>query len=315
MFSNKAKAYVAIVIAYTIIGFNPLMLRLTVGSVTALEILTYRLTFAFLGTLIPIIFNKAKIDITWKDVRVLFPVMIVYAIVFFTLQTLALEAIPSAEYGIIFALSPIFAAVLASIFIKEKINRVQILFIISSVSGVIFIMVMKGASLEVFNLRGIILSALTAITLAVITIMLRKVSGRYSAHTITFLVSATGFVTFNIALLFVRISTGTLTQYFAPLADWRILMAALFLGVAGVFGTAFFQSYSLKYVESTKVVVFSNLATAVTIFAGAIFLAESLYWYHLLGTIAIVIGVVGTNRFGNAARAKRMAKSAEKQDG
>ena len=305
MFSNITKAYAAIISAYVIIGFNPLLLRLLAGNVTALENLTYRLTFAFLGTLIPIILRKVKINLTLRDFFALLPIMIVYAIVFFTLQTLALEATPAAEYGIIFALSPIFAAILASVLLKEKINGIQLVFILASVSGVIFIMMMKGGGIEVFNARGVTLSALTAITLAVIAIMLRQISGRYPAHTITFLVSATGFAVFNIALLYTRISTGTLGQYFAPLSDLRVLFASLFLGVAGVFGTAYFQSYSLRYVESTKVVIFSNLSTAVTIFAGAIFLAEQLHWYHLAGTIAIVTGVIGTNRFGNAARARR----------
>jgi len=305
MQSNRSKAYFSIILAFTIIGTNPLILRATVGAVTPLEILTYRLTIAFLCTSIPILLGKVKITLGWRDILTLLPVMIVYAIGFFTFQTLALESIPSTEYGIIFALTPIFAAVIASLFIHEKIKGLQFLFIILSVTGVIFIMIMRGASLDVFNTRGVVLSVLAAVAQAVVAILLRKVSGKYPAYTITFLVSATGFVVFNIALLYFRISTGTIGQYFAPLGDWQVLLAALFLGFAGMFGTAFLQSYGLRYIESAKVVVFSNLATAVTVFAGAIFLADPLYWYHVLGAVAIIIGVIGTNRFGSAAQAEK----------
>jgi len=302
MLSNKGKAYVAIIFAFVIIGTNPLLLRITAQSVTALEILTFRLTFAFLSALIPMILGKVTLNITLRDFRALLPTMLVYAVGFFTLQTLALEAIPATGYGIIFALSPVATAVLASIFAKEKTNGRQIAFIIISVSGVIFIMLMSGADPDAFGTRGTVLTIMTVLSFAATTILLRRSSATYTAHTITFMVAATGTVIFNIALIAVRLSEGTLGQFFSPLADWRILLAAAFLGCAGMFGTSFLQSYGLRQIESAKVVVFSNLSTAVTIFAGAVFLAESLYWYHILGAIAIAIGVVGTNRAGNRVR-------------
>lgn len=307
MYSSKAKAYFAILLMFTIIGFNPLMLKITVKSVTALEILTYRLSFGFICALIPVVLRKVKIKITFRDFLIILPAMIAYAICFFTLQTLALETLPSTESGIIFALSPILAAILAAIFLKEKTNGFQILFIIISMTGVIFIMLMKGASAEAFNIRGTILMALTTITFAATSILLRRLSGRYPAYTITFLVSGLGFVAYNAALIYVKLSSGTIGEYLAPLADWRILLAALFLGCGGMFGTSFLQSYALKELESTKVVVFSNLSTAITIFAGAIFLTEPVHWYHVLGTVVIIVGVIGTNWSSSDAREKRRA--------
>ena len=305
---GNAKAYIAIVLAYTIIGLNPLMLKLTTPSATALELLTYRLSFAFICALFPVVIRRVKISLNLRDLIFLLPTMIVYAICFFSMQTLALETLPSTESGIIFAISPIIATVLAAALLKEKANGKQVIFIVTSVAGVIFIMLMKGASPEAFDIRGTTFMVLTAVFFALTTTLLRRVSGRYPAHTITFLVSGTGFVAYNIALVFVRLSSGTIGQYFSPLADWRFLLAVMFLGCAGMFMTSLLLSYALKRIESTKVVVFLSISTVVTIFAGAVFLSEPLHWFHILGTIIIIVGVIGTNWSGNDAIAIRRAK-------
>ena len=41
--------------------------------------------------------------------------------------------------------------------------------------------------------------------------------------------------------------------------------------------------------------VFSNLGTVISIVAGVIFLNEEIFYYHIIGSIFIVGGVIGTN--------------------
>lgn len=40
---------------------------------------------------------------------------------------------------------------------------------------------------------------------------------------------------------------------------------------------------------------FNHVSTIVTMIAGVVILNESLAWYHLVGTVCIMIGVVGSN--------------------
>lgn len=44
--------------------------------------------------------------------------------------------------------------------------------------------------------------------------------------------------------------------------------------------------------------VFANLSTVVTIAAGALILDEKITIYDILGSILIILGVIGTNYFG-----------------
>jgi drug/metabolite transporter (DMT)-like permease len=298
---------------YTIIGFNPLIIKIAIQEVPPLEFLTYRLTFAFLVALVPLVLRKERLQITFRDILTLLPVMIVYAICFFTLQALSLETMPSTEFGILFAVNPIITAILASVFIKEKTNSMQYIFIVVSVAGVIFIFLMNGINPEVFNPRGTVLTLLTTLTMGTTVILTRRASKKYPADIITFFLTAAGFIVFNIVLVVTRVSSGTMGYYFSPLADWRFLLAVIFLGTFGMFGVAFLRSYALKYMEATKATVFSAIGTVVTIIGGGIFLSESVLWYHILGTAIILIGVIGTNLSSDDELAKRRKKRAVSQ--
>lgn len=63
-------------------------------------------------------------------------------------------------------------------------------------------------------------------------------------------------------------------------------------------GTSFLTNYVLSYMESSKMSVFSNLATVISIVAGVVFLKEDIFYYHIIGSILIIIGVIGANVFG-----------------
>ena len=44
--------------------------------------------------------------------------------------------------------------------------------------------------------------------------------------------------------------------------------------------------------------VFVDLATVLSIAAGSVFLDEKIYYYHIIGSVLIVLGVLGTNFLG-----------------
>lgn len=59
---------------------------------------------------------------------------------------------------------------------------------------------------------------------------------------------------------------------------------------------ALFYPLILSKIEASKMSVFSNLGTVISIIAGVIFLKEEIYYYHILGSILIIIGVIGANK-------------------
>jgi drug/metabolite transporter (DMT)-like permease len=51
----------------------------------------------------------------------------------------------------------------------------------------------------------------------------------------------------------------------------------------------------LSKIEASKMSVFGNLATLISMIAGVIFLQEQLEYYHIIGAIMIIAGILGTN--------------------
>jgi drug/metabolite transporter (DMT)-like permease len=67
----------------------------------------------------------------------------------------------------------------------------------------------------------------------------------------------------------------------------------LYLGVVASVVGFFLVNYNLKHIPAHVSSIFANVATITSIIAGLIFLNETLYWYHFVGSAFIMIGVYG----------------------
>src|SRR5689334_18265212 len=85
------------------------------------------------------------------------------------------------------------------------------------------------------------------------------------------------------------------------------IVSILYLGVMSSLVTALTANYALSKMEASKMSVFANLSTVVSIAAGAMFLGENITLYHIIGSALIITGVMGANRFERKKAAKRMA--------
>jgi opine dehydrogenase len=68
-----------------------------------------------------------------------------------------------------------------------------------------------------------------------------------------------------------------------------------YLGILSSLVTSMLTNYVLSKIEAARMSVFGNLGTVVSIFAGSFFLKEPIYLYHIVGSLMIITGVIGTN--------------------
>lgn len=80
-----------------------------------------------------------------------------------------------------------------------------------------------------------------------------------------------------------------------PLFEPRFLLSILYLGVLSSLITALLSNYVLAKIDASKMIVFSNLATLISIVAGVVILNEELFFYHIIGSILIIMGIIGVN--------------------
>ena len=95
------------------------------------------------------------------------------------------------------------------------------------------------------------------------------------------------------ALIQVR---GSALDYIQPLVQPTYLLAILFLALVCSVACYFLSSYTITYMTVARETVFSNLTTAVSVFAGVLFLHEPFTWFGALCCLVIFIGIYGVQK-------------------
>ncbi|PER23830.1 EamA family transporter [Bacillus cereus] len=292
------KAYLSALLYSFIIGFSFMFVKLALTVTSPLDTLAHRFTVAFVAASIPIVFGFIKLNGSFKNILALLPLAIFYPALFFAFQAFGLVYTSSSEAGIIQAAIPIFTMILASYFLKEYTNTWQKISVLISVIGVIYIFIMNGIGTDETSFIGVILILLSALSSAFYNVLARKMTKKFKLMDLTYTMTVIGFISFNSIAIASHISKGTITAYFKPFTNGTFLVSILYLGLLSSLLTALLLNYSLSYIEAAKISVFSNLSTLITIIAGVIFLHEQISYYHIIGTIMIIFGIIGTNFLG-----------------
>ncbi|MDD4583744.1 MAG: DMT family transporter [Eubacteriales bacterium] len=297
------KVYGGAILFSLIVGFSFLGVKTCVKVATPLETLTYRFNFAFLASLIPVILGFIKIETTGKSKKNLLLTAGFY-LGFMALQTVGLLFASSIESGIIFAIIPILAKIIARFALGEKGTWMQNGFVGLTVSAVIAMFVFSVQDFQGVNMFGLVLLFLSSISMALSNVFMRYVREQYKPYDISFAITGGGCILFNLATLAFGLSKGALGEYFSPLAYPEFIIATAFLGIPSTLISALLMAYMLANMEAVKATVFGNLSTAISIIVGVVILKEPLYTYHILCTVLIIAGVIGTSVTGNHKKAE-----------
>lgn len=292
---KTTKAYVAITLQSLIIGLSFLVVKIALENANTTDLLAHRFSAAAISVWIFNFFRKNKVHIEKSDWLKILPYSLAYPICFFLFQTIGLGEISSSQAGIVNAIAPILTLIIAKIILGEEIKNSQKLLMILSVFGVIFINIMNGFSMGDYSYIGFIFILLSVISFSTYNVLVKKLTKTYSSFTIAYVMSTTGFIVFNLISIIDHIIKGDINNYFEPFTHVSFILAVLYLGVLSSLITTLLLTYALSGLEASKVGLFNNVATVVSIFAGSIFLREPLYYYHYIGIAAILVGTIGFN--------------------
>jgi len=189
---------------------------------------------------------------------------------FIVLQRIPLGSSTSLRY-----LGPVFAALFAAYFLKEKINRWQWISFAIAFGGVIMI---KGFDIRIDTLSFVLIIT-SAFFLGVTMVMIRYLNAREHFATIIFyfmLISAL------VSLLFVL--------------DWRLPSAVGWLylvgvGVLGLLGQYTF-TIALKTEEASLIAPFRYLELVWALFFGYFLFSETYSWLPFVGIAMILLGMI-----------------------
>lgn len=280
-----------------LVGFSFLGIKSAIPYGGSLQILVHRYNFAFLALLVLVLFRLVKIDLKGKPKKDLFLTAGFY-IGFMILQVIGLAFATSIEGAIIFAVIPIIAKVIASVFLGEKSTAAQNFFVVITVAALVA-MIVLGSSQITFNWGATVLLILSSILMALSNVFMRYVRTQYKPIEISAAIITGGFIVFNLAFLVHGIWAGTLHEYIEPLKHAEFVIAVAYLGIGCILISAQAMSYLLSKMEAVKATIFGNLSTAISIVAGALILGEPLHIYHIVCTVLIIGGVIGLSLSGS----------------
>lgn len=233
--------------------------------------------FRAIGTLVftvPLIL-KYKIPMlgTNKKLLILRGVLGVISLTCFfqTLNYLAVGTAVSLRYT-----SPIFAAIFALIFLKEKIKPVQWLLFVIAFIGVLII---KGFGADV-QLIGLLLALLSAIFLGLIFVVIRKIGATESPFVI---------INYFMVMAFVFGGVMSINHWTTPNTKEYILL--LSLGVFGYVGQLY-MTKAFQSNETNAIAPLKYLEVIFTIIIGASWFGEIYNLWTLLGVLFILFGLV-----------------------
>lgn len=288
-------AYLSAIANALIVGLSFIFMKNSLIYTDPLNILAHRFTVSFITISIPILLGWIKLNISLEDIKKILPLSIFYPTLFFAFQSFGLSYISSSEAGIIHATIPIITLILATFVLKEKTTLLEKISVFLSVGGVVYIFLMKGINFKSSSFIGIVLIFLSAVSSSSYNILAKKIVQKYKFIDVTYVMIFIGFISFNALSIVDRLYKGDLKTYFSAFSSHDFLISILYLGILSSVVTSLLSNYALSIISAPKMSVFNNLSTLATVIAGVLLLNETLYYYHIIGIVSILIGVLGTN--------------------
>lgn len=207
------------------------------------------------------------------------------------IQVTGLNYTSASNTGWIIGTAPIFMAILAFIFLREKLVSLQITGIIIAMFGVLFL-VGKGnlLSIDLIENKGDLLVLSSAFTWGVYSMINKKIALVYSPlMTILylFIMMAVIIIPFNLDRQIVNN-----IAHLSVLGWSSVLFLGLFCsGIAYVI-----WAYSLREMDSAKVGAFLYFEPFITVIAAWLILSETITITMLISGILITVGVILVNK-------------------
>ena len=150
-------------------------------------------------------------------------------------------------------------------------------------------------AISTISLKGNLFILLSVISMSFYFVLGRKINKTVDSMDITFFMTISAAVIFNLIAVYLHVREGNIANYFIAFNSSNFLWSILYLGVLSSFLTSFLTNNALTVIPASQVSIFNNFSPVITVFAGILFLNESLQIYHIIGGVMVLLGIIGVN--------------------
>jgi drug/metabolite transporter (DMT)-like permease len=214
--------------------------------------------------------------------------MIGYHIFFFY----ALRYTDASKASMINSVNPLLTAVLAAVFLQEKLSPRKIFFIMTAIVGVLLTLSdwnMNNIIGFNFNI-GDILMFMGSVLWAVYAIIVKKVLNRFTP------LKLTSYTFLAAAVIIFPFAVPDLLRIDISVTGWMPFMAVLYMAVfPSVLGYTI-QQMAIKELGAARTALFINLVPVISTIFAVIFLGEKLFMLNIVSGALIIFSVIMFNR-------------------
>jgi drug/metabolite transporter (DMT)-like permease len=290
---KQIKAILAAAACHVAWGFSFLASRKGLDAAPVFVLLSHRFGLSFLVMNMLLLLGVARLELRSKALWKPILLGLMQPVIYFFGEQYGILHSNTVFSGVMIAMIPIVSTLAAAPVLGEKPTVGQLLFSLLSIGGVVGLGMMNknSGSLDWIGVVALIVAVLSA---GAYTLIGRGISREYTPFERTYMMMAVGVAAFT-PLAFIQ-TKGSVAAYFRPLGQPSYLMAILFLALVCSVACYFLSSYTITHLTVARETVFSNLTTAVSVFAGVLFLHEPFTWFGALCCLVIFIGIYGVQR-------------------
>ena len=230
---------------------------------------------------------------SWRDEGIFLLLGVFGGSFYFQTENMALRDTLASNVALILCTAPLLTALLSHFFVRGgRLRRRMIWGSLCALSGVALV-IYNGHFILKISPKGDLLCLLSAGSWAVYTLLLQKVTGRYSTLFVTRKVFFYGLLTLLPVFLFEP-----------PTVEWDVLLRPvvagnlLFLGLLASLLCYILWNSVVKGLGGVRANNYIYASPIVTLVASAIILGERITWVAVLGAALIIGGVYSSTFFG-----------------
>ena len=268
-------------------GFSVLFSKVALRTAPPDVLLSIRFLLAALIMTLMIVFGKEKVFFRGKKWKPLL-LLAVTEPIYFYFESYGILYTNATFAGVVLAVVPVVAIVLAIVFLKEFPTKRQAVFCLLPVAGVM-LMTVSGNSLGIIQPIGVAFLMGACLSSAAYKTANRKSAEEYTPFERTYVVILFCAVIFTLAA-FCTVK-GDFSACLEPLSEPAFLFSVLMLSVFCSVVCNLLVNYAAGRMSVVKLSSLGSLTTLCSMFAGALFLNEPLTPGLLLGSVLILVGI------------------------
>lgn len=283
MKSKRVLGSIELSIAAIIWGAMFVVVKIVVDEVHPIQLvwLEYLISLVFLIGYSVI--KGEKWHINWPDLRLIFWIGIIGNTISLVAQEMG-TGLSNAQTGsVITSTIPAFMIIFGWLILKEPLDKVKIFSVLIAILGVVMIVGLKMTGSNV--VLGVILLILTAITWALMSVLIKKVK-TYSSLQITIMSTVVAVVCLT---PFILSDLSSLTSI--NFAEPKVILSLLYIGAVSTAVAYVMWNKGLKVISASSSGLFYLIQPIVGSFLGWLLLGEQISVGFIIGSAMILASV------------------------